>query len=157
VYCALLIYIAYNSSELNAIICHDSCNRRLLEIIKLTANYMWRNDFFQTHIGSAALGPVWIVLERKVGSVIGSHLWAVEGSICEGIPQSIYGSIFGNGWRASLKTYSYACTKCTLWHNWVLKWKQAQIDTRKCTWLKGIHWTISKEVLRSISQAYWIA
>jgi len=45
-YYAFIIRIMYNGCGPNSIIRCYGCYRRLPEVIELTVNYTWRNDFF---------------------------------------------------------------------------------------------------------------
>ena len=48
-YSKLIIQITYNRSGPNSIIRHYSWYVRRQQVIQLTVNYTWRNDFFLTH------------------------------------------------------------------------------------------------------------
>jgi len=53
VYYAFIIRIMYIRSGPNSNIRRDGCYGRLLEVILLTINYAWLNDFFPTEVEKA--------------------------------------------------------------------------------------------------------
>jgi len=58
-YYAFIIRITHNGSCPNSIIRRYGCYGRLPEVIYLTVNYMWRNDFFPTIKLDESTQPGW--------------------------------------------------------------------------------------------------